>query len=73
VVEPGSGDVLAGRAFLVRIDRDPVLEAHVDHVDVEYTVGPFRFVTSASSATGTSITFCPPERPVADDGCVARP
>ena len=72
-LSPVADDVDAGRAFLVRVTPDPLLETHVDHVDVEYSIGPFRFVTSAGSAAGTTVTMCGPDRPFVDDGCVSGP
>ena len=60
---------LTGRAFLVRFTPDPRRETVVLRFDVEYTVGPFHFLTTADSALGTTLIACGPDRPVVDDGC----
>ena len=41
--------------------------------DLEYTVGPFHFLTTAWGPLGTTIVVCPQERPVGgENGCAAR-
>jgi hypothetical protein len=61
-----------GRAFLVRISPDPTQETGVLRFDVEYTVGPLHFLTTAWGPLGTTIVMCPRQRPMGgEDGCSA--
>jgi hypothetical protein len=71
-VDPRGAARHLGRAFLVRITPDPTQETTVLRFDVEYTVGPLHFLTTAWGAVGTTVVICPRDRPVADqNGCVA--
>jgi hypothetical protein len=71
-VDPRGAAQHQGRAFLVRITPDPTQVTAVLRFDVEYTVGPFHFLTTAWGAIGTTVVICPRDRPVADpDGCLA--
>jgi hypothetical protein len=73
-VEPKGSAQHQGRAFLVRVTPDPVLETVVLRFDVEYTIGPIHFVTTAWGPVGTTLVFCGRDRPVAariDFGCAA--
>lgn len=69
-VEPGQTPQQQGRSFLVRITPDPERATAVLRFEVDYAVGPLRFVTTAWGALGTTIVFCGPEHPDADHGCV---
>ena len=70
-VDPKGTAQHQGRAFLVRITPDPTQVTAVLRFDVEYTVGPLHFLTTAWGALGTTVVICPRDRPVADqDGCV---
>jgi hypothetical protein len=70
IVEPKGAAEHRGRAFLVRITPDPDMETAVLHFDVEYTLGPFHFITTAWGPLGTTVVMCGGERPVAgQDGC----
>lgn len=61
-----------GRAFLVRVTQDPSQVTTVLRVDVEYTIGPFHFLTTAWGPVGTTIIMCPRDRPTAgENGCGA--
>lgn len=60
-----------GRAFLVEITPDPARETGVLRFDVEYAIGPLRFLTTAWGPLGTTVIMCPQDRPMAQDGCVA--
>ena len=72
-VEPRRTEHRQGRAFLVRVTPDPAQETTVLLFDVEYTIGPLHFLTTAWGALGTTLVMCPRDRPVAgDDGCVAQ-
>jgi hypothetical protein len=62
-VEPKGKSVHEGRAFLVRITPDPTQETGVLRFDVEYTIGPFHFVTTALGPLGTTVLVCPRDRP----------
>jgi hypothetical protein len=71
-VDPNAPASHHGRAFLVRITPDPTQETSVLRFDVEYTVGPFHFLTTAWGALGTTIVICPRDRPMSgQDGCEA--
>jgi len=71
-VEPKGSASDAGRAFLVRITRDPSQETAVYGFDVEYTIGPFHLITTAWGAIGTHIVLCGRDRPMSgSDGCHA--
>ena len=70
IVDPKGAAEHRGRAFLVRITPDPDMETAVLHFDVEYTLGPFHFITTAWGPLGTTVVMCGGERPVAgQDGC----
>jgi len=78
--QPGSGVTVdpkgsaqhQGRAFLVRITPDPTQVTAVLRFDVEYTVGPFHFLTTAWGPVGTTVVMCPRDRPKAgENGCEA--
>ena len=72
-VDPKGPAQYQGRAFLVRVTPDPTRETAVLRFDVEYTIGPFHFLTTAWGPVGTSIVMCGPDRPVAgSDGCEAE-
>jgi hypothetical protein len=60
-----------GRAFLARITPDPTQTTTVLRFDVEYTIGPIHFVTTAWGLLGTTVWVCPRDRPVgaSDGGC----
>lgn len=58
-------DPASGVQFLARLDPDPVVETRVERFEVEYTLGPFRFVTVAVGTAGTTLTACGMDRPVA--------
>ncbi|HYO42594.1 MAG TPA: hypothetical protein VES19_05280 [Candidatus Limnocylindrales bacterium] len=62
----------SGRAFLVRFTPDPGTESVVLGFDVEYTIGPLRFLTTAWGPVGTTVIVCGRDRPVANDGCQER-
>jgi hypothetical protein len=72
-VEPERAGQHQGRAFLARITPDPTEETAVLRFDVEYTIGPLHFLTTAWGPVGTTLIMCGRERPVvADGGCQAR-
>jgi hypothetical protein len=61
-----------GRAFLVRVTQDPTRVTAVLRVDVEYTIGPLHFLTTAWGPIGTTVIMCPRDRPTAgENGCGA--
>lgn len=64
-VEPKGAAQHEGRAFLVRVTPDPILETAVLWFDVEYAIGPVHFVTTAWGPVGTTLVFCGRDRPVA--------
>lgn len=69
-VDPKGSAQHQGRAFLVRVTPDPTRETVVLRFDVEYTVGPFHFLTTAWGPVGTTVVICPRDRPVAgESGC----
>jgi hypothetical protein len=70
-VDPKGTAQHQGRAFLVEITPDPTQETGVLRFDVEYAIGPLHFVTTAWGPLGTTVTMCPQDRPLAQDGCVA--
>ena len=71
-VDPKGSAQHQGRAFLVRVTPDPTQETAVLRFDVEYTLGPFHFLTTAWGALGTTIVICPRDHPVAgQNGCGA--
>lgn len=71
-VDPKGAAQYQGRAFLVRVTPDPTRETTVLRFDVEYTIGPLHFVTTAWGPVGTTVIMCPRGRPMAaQDGCVA--
>jgi hypothetical protein len=70
-VDPKGTALHRGRAFLVEITPDPARETSVLRFDVEYAIGPFRFLTTAWGPVGTTVIVCPQDRPTARDGCVA--
>ncbi len=76
VTVPPRGEALhAGRAFLVRITTDPVWDTYVTRFDVEYTVGPFHFLTTAQGPLGTTVIVCGQKNDAvaASYGCPSTP
>jgi hypothetical protein len=72
-VDPKGSAQHQGRAFLARINPDPAQITTVLRFDVEYTIGPFRFVTTAWGPVGTTVVVCPRDRPMAvEDGECGR-
>jgi hypothetical protein len=71
-VDPKGSAQYQGRAFLVRVTPDPTQETVVLRFDVEYTIGPFHFLTTAWGPLGTTMVICPPDRPLGGaNGCEA--
>lgn len=71
-VDPKGLAQYQGRAFLVRITPDPTQATAVLRFDVEYTVGPFHFLTTAWGPIGTTVVMCPRDRPIGGaNGCEA--
>ena len=64
-VDPKGKAQYQGRAFLVRVTPDPVEKTVVLGFDVEYTMGPLHFVTTAWGPVGTTLVFCGRDRPLA--------
>jgi len=58
-VEPKGSAQHGGRAFLIRISSDPTQETQVQGFAVEYTVGPFHFLTSTWGPSVYGIVMCP--------------
>jgi len=72
-VDPKGSAQYEGRAFLVRIAADPTQVTTVLRFDVEYTVGPFHFLTTAWGPVGTTVVMCPRDLPDGTaDGCAAQ-
>ena len=71
-VDPKGTAQYQGRAFLVRVTPDPTQDTAVLRFDVEYTIGPFHFITTAWGPIGTTVVVCGRDRPKAgEDGCEA--
>jgi len=72
-VDPKGSAQYQGRAFLVEITADPTEVTTVLRFDVEYTVGPFHFMTTAWGPVGTTVVMCPRALPNGTaDGCAAE-